>query len=355
MSKNKKIYAILNLAFKIIIGLGSIAYVYYLLFFQKTEFIDEKTGEKAVLRLSDLFDHLLDIFDKHPQSVVLFILVLLLMLVNWGVEVLKWKQLMSKIYPTNFKIAIQSILAGAAGSNFTPFKVGNFFARVALVPHKFRTKGILTLFVGDAAQFLMTMFLGSASAAIIVYGMKQSLSMQPFQDYSLSLVAISTLIVTSTLIVAFIFLKHLTFFIENLPFLGYWKKVWAVVGDFNHRNNALKLLLLSGIRLITISVQYYLVFVIFGMDISYFESFLITNTLFLIYNFLPTLNILEFGLTKSAIFIILLEVFLGKEFVTLDVALTVACTSFLIWLINLAIPSTIGSFFLLKVKLFKEE
>jgi hypothetical protein len=358
VNKSKKIYPIVNLAFKIIIALLSIGYLSYVIFFQKNEYVDPATGEKAILNLSYLSENIASIVSNRPDSILMLSLILLLVFVNWGIEIIKWKLLVGKLLSVSYKLATTSILGGIAASNMTPFRIGGFFARVAQLPLKYRVKGVAIIFLGDTAQLLSTLLFGSFSTLLLVFFLDtdmKDITLYHLQTHSLLAIAGTAFIATITACILFMYLDKLVRYLNIIPFLKNRKTTWNILNTFNFKSNAIALLLLSILRLLTISTQYYLAFKLFGFDLGLIESLLIINTLFLIFNFLPTFNIIEFGITKTAILIFLLKAFISPDFVTLNVALVVSCGSFLIWFVNLAMPSVIGSFFLARIKLFNHQ
>lgn len=355
MNKSKKIYPIVNLAFKIIIALLSIGYISYVIFYQKNEYIDPQTGEKTLLNITYLTDNIVDIVSKQPNSLLIVSLIILLIVVNWGSEIVKWKILVGKIVPVSYKLATVSILGGIAASNMTPFRLGGFFARVAQLPFIYRVKSVAIIFLGDSAQLLSSLFLGSLSTLFLIYYAGQHSPIFEFKTYTLTSLAQLALVLSTIACILFLFLDKFTDYLRVVPFLKKNQDTWNILSKFNYRKVSIKLLTISTVRLIAISIQYYLAFNLFGFNLDLFRSILLINTLFLIFNFLPTFNIIDFGITKSAILIFLLKTFISADFVTLNVALVVSCGSFLIWLVNLAIPSIIGSFFLLRIKLFNHK
>ncbi len=326
-----------------------------MIFYQKNEYIDPDTGEKAVLNLAYLTEHLTEIIKKNPNSLITILLVSTMVVFNWGAEVLKWKMLVSKILKVNYKLAVQSILGGVAASNMTPFRLGGFFARAAQLPFEYRIKSIAIIFLGDVAQFLCTIFLGSLSTMLLIYFHGQELSFFDTNTYSLLPIAVSIFFMSSAACITFLFINKFANELHRLPMLKNKKNTWAILNQFNYTKTAIKLLMISIGRLLSIAFQYYLAFHLFGFTLGLFESLLIINTLFLIYNFLPTFNIIEFGVTKSAILVFLLNTFISDHYVTINIALMVSCGSFLIWMMNLAIPSAIGSYFLFRIKLFNHK
>ncbi|HMW13871.1 MAG TPA: lysylphosphatidylglycerol synthase domain-containing protein, partial [Chitinophagales bacterium] len=52
--------------------------------------------------------------------------VVLLMILNWTIESIKWKLLIDKLHPISWLDAIEGILFGVTFSLFTPSRVGEF-------------------------------------------------------------------------------------------------------------------------------------------------------------------------------------------------------------------------------------
>lgn len=355
MTKSKKIYPILNLAFKILIALGSILYLGYVVLYQKKEFISTNDGNPVSIDIYYLKDFLFNNFSNHPSNFYYLLAALLLTIVNWGAEVVKWKLLIGKILPVDTKIAIRSILGGVAASNITPYFIGGFFGRVAQIPFKHRLKSIAILFIGDIAAITITIFTGSAALFSLVYRSDESLQLFDHQRITM-LVFLGIVFIGSILFtVIFLYLNYFTMFLGKFKLFFKVKKIWSVVGKLDHKKNVIQLLVISTIRLIAILTQYYLIFNLFGLNINLFDSFLITTSVLAIYNFIPTFNIVEFGLTRAGIYLLLLQHFISPELVTLNSTLIISCSLFLIWFINLALPSLLGSYYLLKVKLFNDK
>ena len=61
------------------------------------------------------------------------IICLVLMIMNWGLEALKWQVLVKSTQPLNFIQAFGSVLAGLATGLITPNRIGNFIGRNAYV------------------------------------------------------------------------------------------------------------------------------------------------------------------------------------------------------------------------------
>jgi hypothetical protein len=87
--------------------------------------------------------------------------------------------------------------------------------------------------------------------------------------------------------------------------------------------------------------------------VNLFVTSYILMGIFIIYHFLPTLNLFELGATKASIFLLMYEFTYNSNYSNMVVVLSLV--TFLIWVINLVIPSLLGSVFLFKAKLLKEK
>ena len=325
-----------------------------MVFYQKREYIVEGTNQVIDLNIKYLWNFIQSHFNQNSFSYILLIVAFILVFVNWGGEVVKWKLMIGKILPVNNKLATVSILSGVAGSFFTPFKIGGYFGRIAHLPFNIRTKAITLILLGDIAQFISTLFCGTLSIMILILKSPTGFTISDQKMYLIPLSILMFLFSISSILI-FTNLQKLITIIDKIKFLKKWTEFLQIISEIDHQKATKKVLLISFIRFSAISIQYYLVFNFFGLKLSFSESILMINAMFFIYNFLPTFNIIEFGITKSAIVLFLIQTFIIQGPIALDITLLVSCSSFLIWLINLVIPSAIGSYFLLKTKLLNDK
>ena len=332
----------------------SVGYIIYAIVYQKDKYVvrDAQNNEISI-DAAYLWDYVSEQVSTNFTAGFLLVLSILLVAVNWGCEMVKWKMLLGKITKVTTKLSVISILSGVAASVFTPYRVGGYFGRVAHLRFRDRIRGVVLLLLGDISQFLITMFLGSLSLFFLIYG-------SDLQNNS----GEKTLLQGAALIIAFMVLLFIGLFVnmhlfvglfDRIKWLSNWKKYWGVLSVLRYRRMGFSVLGISSIRYLTITLQYVLTLWVFEVDLSLFDAITVVGGLFIIYHFLPTFNILELGLTKSAIVIYLLESFIYSNSVPSDTAIIITCASFLIWLFNLAIPSLIGSVFLLRIKVLKEQ
>src|ERR1039457_787734 len=117
--------------------------------------------------LSDISDTISGLLLK-PGVKVKFVIVFLLIFVNWGIETVKWRYLIRKIEYVPFFKSFSSILSGIAVSTFIPTRVGEYFGRVFVLDKASRIEGILITLVGSLSQLLVTLIAGSFCFAIFI-------------------------------------------------------------------------------------------------------------------------------------------------------------------------------------------
>ena len=109
----------------------------------------------------------------------------------------------------------------------------------------------------------------------------------------------------------------------------------------------LKVLSLSLLRYLIFSIQFYLLFLVYGCDFGFFPALLMISMTFFVMSIVPTFTIAELGVRGAVS-----AFFFGK--LTIDV-LPVLNATFSLWLINLALPALIGAFFIFHFRLERNE
>ena len=110
----------------------------------------------------------------------------------------------------------------------------------------------------------------------------------------------------------------------------------------------LRILSLSGIRYLVFALQYYLLFTVFGVEVTWWQTLQSVSVLFLVLAILPSFTFLtDLGIRWKA----------GIEIVQLYSTNTIGifATAFTIWLVNLIIPALIGSLLILGIRIFRKE
>lgn len=335
-SKNKQIKKIVNLTLKITISLGSIAYLGYLLGI-------EKVG---------LFEQVSTYFSETNITVFPLFIVFALMFVNWGAEIFKWRLLANYMMPVSYSLAAKSTLAGVAASVFTPFRVGSYFGKAAMFPHRFRGKGLILQLFNAMAMFIVNFFFGLFFIGFLgsyadepVFGINSNV-LSSFGFFSAGIVLVFWFL--------FVNVKILMTTFDRWRFTFHWRRYFDLVNDSRYKQLSITLVLASVVRYLAITYQYVLAYEVFGVGLEGWQTFVAAGTLFFIIQFLPVFNAVELGVTRTAILSLILTTFGLIPELTPQITLSITLASFFIWVVNLAIPALMGSVFLSQVKVFKE-
>ncbi|MFY0603097.1 MAG: hypothetical protein JXQ93_04050 [Flavobacteriaceae bacterium] len=255
---------------------------------------------------------------------------LIFTLINWFLEIKKWQVLTQKIEFISFKNATKQSLSSLTFSLITPNRIGDYGAK-ALYYRKPKRKSILVLnFIGNFYQLFFTLFLGWLGlfyAGIELDGLVSKGVMYMF--YLIVITIVSLLIL----------------FKINTRF-----KIWlgAIITRFkliNIKSNA-KVMLLSLFRYLVFSHQFYVLLLIFNIDISYWDALAGISSMYLIASMIPMLSLFDFILKGSvAIFVF--------SFFEVDTISIISITT-IMWMLNFALPAIIGSYFVLTFKPIQE-
>ena len=264
--------------------------------------------------------------------------VIVLMLLNWGIEAVKWKLSVKTVQAVSFWTAFKAVLSGVSFSVSTPNRVGEYLGRVLYMDEGNRLKTISITIVGSISQLIITLLMGFAGLLILrntieASGVISSLWMQVLV-YGVGAVLFF-------LTVFYFRLSWLTRLINKIPGSKRFMYLVKALEDFN-ATILLRLLSLSAIRFVVFIIQYYLLFRLFGVDVPVWESYWAVSVSFLVLAVIPSFAIADIGL-RGEVSIKLLGLFSVNS-------LGIWMTSITVWLINLIIPAMIGSLLILGIR-----
>jgi hypothetical protein len=270
--------------------------------------------------------------------VYLLIFALLLMPVNLGMEVWKWKILAGSAQPLTTGQALRSYLAGIAFSIVTPNRIGEYPARILYLKRKntLRLAGVAVL--GAVAQMLTLFIYGFAG--LIYYNIY-------FPGPLELLVLISCGIIT--IMIAFIYWRFEAWIpiIERIKWLR--ERRYNVYGKLLKRFTAkeqLTILLISITRYSIYTAQYLILLHWMNVNMPPLQGFLMCALFFWAIAVIPSFTIIELP-ERGQIGLYLFGHFAANSEIGILVA-TVA-----VWCINLIIPGILGSILLVRRRLLR--
>ena len=145
------------------------------------------------------------------QVMVTMTLVLLLMILNWVLESLKWQYLARKLVKISLWQAIEGVFCGLTWAVFTPNRIGEYGGRVLFLPNRKRIYGVFVMAVGSFGQNVITNFTGLAASLWFIYH---------FLNVSLWLylcIAVLTLAFLTMLLIFYFNIRWLVLLLNKIP------------------------------------------------------------------------------------------------------------------------------------------
>lgn len=259
-------------------------------------------------------------------------LCIVLMPVNWILEALKWKILIRPLVPITFYQSIKSVLSGVFLGVFTPARIGEYGGRMIHLPEEKRLGSIAATFYGSVVQNGIHVIVGLGLSYFIIKN-----TLVETTENLISLLILFFIILILFIIVLFLpSYWHLIF--QKLT--RYWFTKWIVHFDFLKNISAKttgSILLLSGLRYSVYFSQYLLLLYALGINIPLWQQSSGISFIYLLQSGLPLPPILNF-LGRGEISILVW----GHFNIAAQLALW---TTFLLWFINLVVPTIVGYFF----------
>ncbi len=265
--------------------------------------------------------------------------VILLMIVNWGIESFKWKLAVQKIQRISYFTAFKAILSGTSFSATTPNRVGEYLGRVLYMNEGNRLKAISLTIVGSISQLITTLFMGWLGLILL---QKQIEASQLLSGIWMQVIIYGVSFVLLILTVFYFRLPWIIKWTDRLPVMR--KYTWLVkeLEDFN-ATLMLQLLSLSALRFLVFIIQYYLLFRLFNVDVTWWQGLWAVSVSFLVMAVIPSIALFtDLGLRGEVSFK-LLGLFSSNT-------IGISFASFTIWVINLIIPALAGSLLILSIK-----
>jgi hypothetical protein len=278
--------------------------------------------------------------------------VILLMILNWVLETVKWRKLIAKVEEVSFIRALEAVLTGVTISSFTPNRIGEYFGRVFILKKASHIEGILITVIGSMSQLLITVLTGSL--ALLFFFPLFLPHEEYFQGYLFT--AFAALVIGSDMLLLGLFfnVSFLAEFKEKFLKFGLRKirKYFRIFTLYSNRELA-GVMGLSLARYLVFSTQYILLLWMMGVKLPFYYAYLFISLIYFVLAVIPTVALSELGIRGSiAIY------FFGFYFNPLtggsgELNFSILVASVLQWVINLGIPALTGSIFLFRLQFFR--
>ena len=305
-----------------------IVIVFFSFYFIYQQLVENKSFEELDISV------LIDIFKKNK---VYLVGVILMMFLNWLVEALKWRYMISKIENISIMTAYRAVFTGITVSTFTPNRIGEYGGRVFCLEKGDRIKAVFITVLCSMSQLLVTILYGSISLFILF---DEILIDKTFLSVSL------LILLNLFLLFSYFNISHIVNFLGKFKLIKSFKKYFEVLVMYNYKDLIIAFIY-SNTRYFIFSLQFIILLHVFGINISFMDAILSVMLIFFFITITPTITIAEIGVRGSV------AIFVLGLFSSNDIAILSSTT--LLWLINLIIPAIIGSFFIFSLKFFRSK
>jgi len=249
------------------------------------------------------------------------IFMLFFTIINHFLEIKKWKTLTKSVKKNSWFEATEQSLASLTFSIITPNRIGEYGAKVLYYPNNKRKQILLLNFAGNFYQLAITIILGMIS---LVY-------LCEYASFSIVSSQISIIIIIALPVVAAIFYSLK----EKYSTINDWFS--KIIELLSVKNNKI-VILISLLRYLVFSHQFYFLIQCFKLNISYLEAMTAISSVYLIASFIPILSLFDVAL-KGSVAIIVFSIF-GID------SIQILSITTLMWLLNFAFPAIVGSYFI---------
>lgn len=262
-------------------------------------------------------------------SLYLYITIMILLSVlNWGLEIKKWQILSSQVRTLTLKNTLGHVFIAHIFGFVTPAKAGDYGAKSLFFPKEDRKKVLFLNFLGNMYQLLATLFFGLIGLGIIAF------------FTSGSAIFFWLMAVMMCLLFYFIFPRFLNRIKWSIA--GYnWAKVrsyFKTIKPTIKKNSKA----ISFIRYLVFAHQFYFVLWVLGSDLSYIFTMACIMSIYLITSVLPVMQLFDVVI-KGGVGVIIFSWFGISEEIVLSAVLAM-------WILNTLLPLVVGSYFLLSRK-----
>ena len=302
------------LLFKWIIAVTSVFYIAYHI-----------TSRAQSINIENIFF----ILQQNNSATGCFIILIFLMFLNWIIECVKWKTVIAQAEDINLLKSLRAVLTGLTVSFYSPNRSGEFIGRVMHLQPENRVRASLLTFVGSICQLTITLQAGLIAGVFYLFPQSVRCSFRGFNFQSLLVVAI--------LVLSFIFLFNTTKWMEKMKrikFLNKYSSHFNVLNNFPNKKLG-SVYVLSVLRYAVFAFQFYLLLKICNVALPTSAMLINIGLSFMLTSLIPSIALGELGVRGS----VNLSLFSAHH--ANDEAVLVA--SFLLWLINLAIPALLGA------------
>jgi hypothetical protein len=290
---------------------------------------------------------------ENPGVKSMLFVVVLLMVLNWGIESLKWRFMIGKIERVSFFRSLQAVFTGASISFFTPNRTGEYFGRAFILDKASHVDGILITILGSMCQLLITILAGTLSMLLFIPKFLDSSAF--FTGYIYYGFVVLVLLLDLLLLFLLVNVRFLSVLRDKL-FRSKLKKFRRHLAVFSHfrPRDMVYAIGMSFLRYLVFTTQFLFLLHIFSVPVPVFDGVIITSLIFFVLSIVPTVTLTELGIRDSVAVYFFGIYFSPASGMADSILFGILSAATLLWIINLAIPALIGTFFVFRLNFFRK-
>lgn len=262
---------------------------------------------------------------SNKNAMWIVFLVLTLTFMNRFLEIVKWQNLVSYIKPISVGKSAAQVLAAVTAALFTPNGIGEYAAKAIYFKKSEVSEVIFLNLICNGIQLIIAVLAGITGLLFFNYN-------YPAVSGTL---AISIVLGLAALIIILFTARKITIKGYSLGRLG--EKLNHISKKIHRKN-----LILAIGRYLCIVHQYYLLFLLFNVQLPYFIMISTIAATYFLGSSLPSFQFLDFAV-KGSVAVFFFGILGVNELVVVFIAT-------LIWLLNTVLPVAIGSYFVFTFK-----
>ncbi|MEL7221040.1 MAG: lysylphosphatidylglycerol synthase domain-containing protein [Bacteroidota bacterium] len=273
-----------------------------------------------------------------PGHWIYLCLVIVLMPINWCLEIAKWRKLLQTSWSISWWSATRFVLAGISVSLATPNRIGEYGGRLLLAPTEQTANIVFSSIVGSICQWIAFIICGWPA---LIFWCAEVLLWPVSLKYVLAMLIPVLLLIGLFTIPWLLRRQNFKLFFLKWKWWRWFRRKATLVRQLERRV-FLQALLLALVRFWVYTSQYLILLWFFNVSLNIWVGISGIFCIYLIQAGIP----LPPGLgviTRSEIALLIW----GADTVT---PLAVVSATFSLYVINLVLPSLLGSYLLVKMK-----
>ena len=176
-----------------------------------------------------------------------------------------------------------------------------------------------------------------------------------YSNYLLYGLIFLVIVIIGTSLLVFLNITSLPLFLSRILHKRFvhFNDYVSVISDYSGLE-LLTVLLLSFLRYCVFTLQFYILLMMFSIEIPLLHGLMIISLIFFIMTAIPTVTMAELGV-RGSVSLYFIDLYFAKfGAMTENIDIGVVSSTSTLWLINLAVPAILGTFFVYRLNFFRK-